>query len=149
MLSINYAFSGKHTILIPILQKNIYLLHVVVNNASIVSVSSHLWLNCCWKKPILFLWRMTSASFPVISTFLNAKWSPGSFSWHNYYEWPKKPSYFALYWFRHQVKSSKLNRSNRGSDEPKCPLDWPHLCVNQLLSWSGWLQEKMYQGISA
>lgn len=114
-----------------------------------MSISSQPWLNCSWKKPTLSLWRMTNESFAVVSTFLNAKWSPGSFSWHKYYEWLKKPSFFTLYWFRQKVKSSRLNWSSRGSNEPKCSLDSPQLCINQHLSRSGWLQEKMYQGVSA
>lgn len=52
-------------------------------------------------------------------------------------------------WLRHQVRSSKLNWSNRGSDEPKYSLDWPQRNTCQYLSWSGWLQEKMCQGVSA
>lgn len=122
---------------------------MVVNNSSVMSISSHPWLNCSLKKTILCLWRMTSDNFSVASTFLNAKWSPGSFSWHKYYEWLKKSSFFVLYWFRHQVKSSKLNWSNIVSNEPQCSLDWPWSCIKQHLSWCCWLQEKRYQGVSA
>lgn len=114
-----------------------------------MSVSSQPWLNYCWKKPTVSLWRITSASFAVVSAFSYAKWSPGSFPWHRHYEWLEKPSFSVLYWFRHKVKSSKLNRSNRGSGEPRCSLDWPGLSINQPVSWSGWLQEKMCQGVSA
>lgn len=114
-----------------------------------MSIRSHPWLGCSWKKPILSLRRMTNESLAVVSNFLNAKWSPGSFSWHKYYELLKKPSFFTLYWFRHLVKFSWLNWSNRGSNMPKCSLDCPQLCSNQHLSRSGWLQEKMYQGVSA
>lgn len=122
---------------------------MVTNSRSIMSIPSHPWLNYSWKKPTGSLRWMTNESFAVVSTFLSAKWFPGSFSGHKYYELLKKPSFFTLYWFRHQVKSSQLNWSNRGSNTPKCSLDCPQLCINQHLSWSGWLQEKMYQGVSA
>lgn len=169
MLNINCGLQANRLPLALILQKNIYLLHMVVNSTSIMSISSHPWLNFSRKKPTLSLWRMTNGSFAVVSTFLNAKWSPGSFSWHKYHERLKKPSFFALYWFRHQGKSSKLNWSNRGSNNLNvswtgldcasisiCPdlVDYRRRCIRESLlsissSWTDGLRNSLPNGLCA